>query len=48
MRDQNGQVGGRMECERNKRDILIEETIMGLERNLVPGKLPRTRKDDPR
>lgn len=25
MRDQDGQVGGGMECESNERDILVEE-----------------------
>ena len=33
--------------ENNKRDILIEGAIMELGRNLMPGKLPGTHKDDP-
>ena len=47
MRDQDGRVGGRTERESNGRDIMIQEVVIGLGRNLVPGKLPGTRKDDP-
>ena len=38
MREQDDQADERMEWESNKRDILIEGTIMGVERNLVLGK----------
>lgn len=37
MRDHDGQVG--MEWESKERVILREEAIMGLGRNMVPGKL---------
>lgn len=47
LRDQDGQVEGGMEGESHERDILIDEANMGLERNLVPGKLPGTHKDHP-
>ena len=40
-------VGGGTEKESNERDILIEGAIMGLGRNLVPGKLPGIHKEDP-
>ena len=47
MRDWNGQVGGRTESKRKKRDISIEEGIMVLARNLALGKFPKIYKDDP-
>ena len=47
MRDQQGSMVDRKKSGHNERDILIEWAIMGLARNLVPGKLPRTHKDDP-
>lgn len=47
MREQDSRVAGRNERESTERDTLIEGTIMGLGRNLVPGKLQGTHKADP-
>ncbi|MGE9641169.1 hypothetical protein ACQP3J_29460, partial [Escherichia coli] len=47
MRNRDSIVGAEMEMESDERGILIEGTIIGLRRNLVPGKLPGMHKDDP-
>lgn len=41
-----GQDGLRMQRESNEKDNLIEGTITGLGRSLVPRKLPEIHKDD--
>lgn len=40
-------VGGQIEGESNRRDVLIEGAISGLGRSLEPGKPPETHKNDP-
>ena len=46
LREWDGQVGEGSKRENNERDILIEGTIMELQRNLGLGKLPEIHKDD--
>ena len=41
------QDGGRTERESKERDVLTEEAIMVLERNLKLGKFPGIHEDDP-
>lgn len=47
MGEWDDRVGGGMKWENNERDILEDEAIMGLGRNLVLGKHPGIPKDDP-
>ena len=46
MREQEYLVRGRIE-ESKRRDTIIEGAIIGLKRNLAPGKCPETYKVDP-
>lgn len=47
MRYHHSQSGGRTLRHSNERNTLIDRLLMGLWRNLVPGKLQRNQKDDP-
>ena len=47
MREWYSQDGGRTEKESKKRDILIEGAIIGLARNLAPGKFQEIHKNEP-
>ena len=46
MREKDGHIAGGTERESNGRDILIEDAIMGLRRNLELAKFPGIYKND--